>query len=175
MADFKNLAAFRNLMMLLMQRVGSLLDITKIASEAAISRDSVYSYLSFLEGTYFISLIKPFSTNVDREISGRPKVFLCDNGFLNLFSKVSEGSLLENAVYNNLRKFGDIKYYQRPSGVEIDFVLPNHSMALEVKNTGSNHDLHKLEKLSVSIGLNHHFVISKHFSSLDGIIPASMI
>jgi predicted AAA+ superfamily ATPase len=175
MADFKNMTAFRNLMMLLMQRVGSLLDITKLASEVGISRDSVYSYLSFLEGTYFISLIKPYSKNVDREISGRRKVFLCDNGMLNLFSKVSQGSLLENSIYNNLRKFGDIRYYQRRSGVEIDFILPEHSLALEVKNTASNRDLQNLEKLAGSIGMENHFVIAQNFSGLDGIIPASMI
>ena len=175
MADFKNMAAFRNLMMLLMQRVGSLLDITKLSSEAGISRDTVYSYLSFLEGTYFISLIKPYSKNVDREVSGRRKVFLCDNGFLNLFSKVSEGSLLENAVYNNLRKYGDIHYYQRHTGVEIDFILPEHSLALEVKNTGSHHDLRKLEKLSTSIGMNHYYVLTQNYSALDRIIPASMV
>lgn len=175
MADFKNMAAFRNLMMLLMQRVGSLLDITKLASEAGISRDSVYAYLSFLEGTYFISLIKPFTNNVDREISGRRKVFLCDNGFLNLFSKVSQGSLLENAIYNSLRKHSDVRYYQRRSGVEIDFILPEKSLALEVKNTGTSHDLRKLEKLSAAIGMNNHFLITYNYANLDGAIPASMI
>ena len=175
MADFKNMAAFRNLMMLLMQRVGSLLDITKMASEAGISRDSVYTYLSFLEGTYFISLIKPYSKNVDREVSGRRKVFLCDNGFLNLFSKVSQGSLLENAMFNSLRKYGDIRYYQRHSGVVIDFILAEKSLALEVKNTGTSHDLRKLEKLSADIGMSNHFLITYNYANLDGAIPASMI
>lgn len=175
MADFKNMAAFRNLMMLLMQRVGSLLDITKLASEADISRDSVYTYLSFLEGTYFISLVRPYSKNVNREVSGRRKVFLCDNGFLNLFSKVSQGSLLENAMFNSLRKYGDIRYYQRHSGVEIDFILAEKSLALEVKNTGTSHDLRKLEKLSTDIGMNNHFLITYNYANLDGAIPASMV
>jgi predicted AAA+ superfamily ATPase len=175
MADFKNMAAFRNLMMLLMQRVGSLLDITKLASEADISRDSVYTYLSFLEGTYFISLVRPYSKNVNREVSGRRKVFLCDNGFLNLFSKVSQGSLLENAMFNSLRKYGDIRYYQRHSGVEIDFILAEKSLALEVKNTGTSHDLRKLEKLSADIGMNDHFLITYNYANLDGAIPASMV
>ncbi len=175
MADFKNMAAFRNLMMLLMQRVGSLLDITKLASEAGISRDSVYTYLSFLEGTYFISLVRPYSKNVNREVSGRRKVFLCDNGFLNLFSKVSQGSLLENAMFNSLRKYGDIRYYQRHSGVEIDFILAEKSLALEVKNTGTSHDLRKLEKLSAAIGMSNHYLITYNYANLDGAIPASMV
>jgi len=78
-------------------------------------------------------------------------------------------------VYNNLRKYGDINYYQRHTGVEIDFILPEHSLALEVKNTGSQHDLRKLEKLSTSIGMNQYYVITQNYSALDGIISVSMV
>jgi len=175
MADFKNLSAFRNFMMLLMQRTGSLLDITKLSSEAGISRDTVYSYLSFLESTYFISLIKPFTSNVDKEVSGRRKVYICDNGILNLFARVSQGSMLENAVYHNLRRHGEVRYYQRRSGVEIDFVLPQHSVALEVQYTGSFHDLNKLQKLAGVTGMEQYYIICQNYSALDGMIPASMI
>ncbi|MFQ5640756.1 MAG: ATP-binding protein, partial [bacterium] len=79
LADFRQLSAFRDMLLLLMQRVGSKLEISKLASEIGISRETVYSYLSFLQGTYFIFLIPPFSRNVDREVSGTKKVYFCDN------------------------------------------------------------------------------------------------
>ena len=63
--------------------------------------------------------------NRDREISGTKKVYFCDNGLLNQFARVSEGSLLENAVFLNLRKYGNLNYYQRCTGTEIDFILPD--------------------------------------------------
>ncbi|MFQ6676486.1 MAG: DUF4143 domain-containing protein [Fidelibacterota bacterium] len=67
---------------------------------------------------------------MDREISGTPKLYFCDNGLIHQFSSVSEGKLLENAGYLNLRKYGKLMYYQRRSGSEIDFVLRDHSVAL---------------------------------------------
>jgi len=172
MADFRQMNAFRDLLLLLMQRVGSKLGISKLASEIGISRETVYSYLSFLEGTYFIFLLSPFSRNVDREVSGTKKVYFCDNGILNLFGKVSDGSMLENAVFHNIRKYGKIHYYQKRSGAEIDFILPEKKTALEVKLRGSEKDYMKLKKLSQSLALEEYYIISQNFSSDTGVIPA---
>jgi len=172
MADFRQVSAFRDLLLLLMQRVGSKLDISKLASEIGISRETVYSYLAFLEGTYFIFLISPFSKNVDREVSGTKKVYVCDNGIINLFGKVSDGNLLENAVFQNIRKFGKVNYYQKRTGTEIDFILPDHRTALEVKIRGSEKEYSKLTKLSEALGMNECYVISQYFLAHAGIIPA---
>ncbi len=51
LADFKDINTFRDLLLLLMRRAGSLLDVSKLASEMGVSRPTIYSYLSFLEGT----------------------------------------------------------------------------------------------------------------------------
>lgn len=172
MADFRQMNAFRDLLLLLMQRVGSKLGISKLASEIGISRETVYSYLSFLEGTYFIFLLTPFSRNVDREVSGTKKVYFCDNGIINLFGKVSDGSMLENAVFHNIRKFGKLHYYQKRSGAEVDFILPEKKTALEVKLRGSEKDYMKLKKLSQSLELKEYYIISQNFSSDTGVVPA---
>ncbi|MEK7203037.1 MAG: ATP-binding protein, partial [Patescibacteria group bacterium] len=66
LANFKEVKALRDIILLLMQRVGSKLEISKLASEIGVSRETVYSFLSFLEATYFVYFIKPFSKNVDR-------------------------------------------------------------------------------------------------------------
>lgn len=162
LADFKGLQSFRDLMILLMQRAGSKLEITKLASELGISRETVYSFLSFLESTYFITLISPFTRNVDREISGSRKIYLCDNGLLNNFAKVSEGSLFENSAFLNLRKYGKLNYYQKRSGAEIDFVL-DKDIALEVKLKGISLDLKKLEKISKYLKLSQWYLLTKNF------------
>jgi len=172
MADFRLINAFRDMLLLLLQRVGSKLEISKLASEIGISRDTVYSYLSFLEGTYFIFSLPPFSRNVDREVSGTKKVYFCDNGIINLFGKVSDGSMLENAVFHNIRKYGKIHYYQKRSGGEIDFILPEKKTALEVKLRGSEKDYKKLKKLSESLALEECYIISQNYSSDDGILLA---
>ncbi len=171
LADFKDIRAMRELILLVMQRCGSKLEITKHASEIGVSRETIYAYLNFLEGTYFILLVTPFSRNVDREVSGSRKIYLCDNGLLNNFSKVSEGSLFENAVFLNIKKYGKINYYQKRTGGEIDFII-NKEIAIEVKLKGTESDLKKLERISASLDIKDYYLITKDFSNEKGFIPA---
>jgi predicted AAA+ superfamily ATPase len=171
-SDFKQIRHFRDLLLLLLQRTGSKLDISKLASEVGISRETVYAYLAFLEGTYFIDLVTPFTRNPDREVSGAKKVYLCDNGFLCHFGMIGNGALLENAVYLNLRKYGKIQYYQRRSGREIDFILADGTVGLEVKRTGTEDDYRRLTSLSKSLSLQEQYIITQEFKDIRGFIPA---
>jgi len=175
LADFKDIRAVRELILLLLQRTGSKLDITKIASETGVSRETIYSYLSFLQGTYFIDLITPFTANRDREVSGAKKVYVCDNGFLTMFAKISSGQLLENLVFQNLKKYGKLHYYQRRTGGEIDFIIPDSKTAFEVKETGTPADYKKLSSLSRDLNLKQGYVITKNYHPDKGFIPASDI
>jgi len=172
LADFRNISIFRDLVFLLMQRIGSKLDISKIASTLGTSRQSIYSYLSFLEKTYFVNLISPYSTNVDREISGTKKVYLCDTGFVNLFGKIDEGSLFENAVFNNLVRVGKVNYYQRRSGTEIDFILPDNKIAIEVKTKAIKQDINKLSQMSGALKMKEYFIVSRVFVNEENVIIA---
>ena len=172
LADFRNLSAIKELIRLLLPRVGSKLEITKIAHEVGVSRETIYTYLSFLEGSYFLYRISPYSTNVDREISGTKKVYFCDNGLLNLFGKVSEGALLENAVFLNLKRYGQVNYYQKRTGKEIDFVIPGIKAAFEVKKKGTEYDLRILEKQALSLNFDEFYLISELFIDFKGLILA---
>ena len=120
-------------------------------------------------------MIRPYTTNVDREISGSRKVYVCDTGLVNHFAKVDIGSLFENAIYNNLKQLGDIHYYQKRSGAEIDFVLPKESMAIEVNTTGNPMDLKALRRTASSLKLNESYIINRKFISNEGFIPATEI
>lgn len=174
LADFRKIDTFRDLILLLARRVGQRLDITKLSSELGVTRSTIYSYLAFLEGTYFVTLISPFSRSVDREVSGTKKVYFCDSGMLTHFAKISEGALLENCVFNNLRKFGKLNYYQKRSGAEIDFVIRG-KIGVEVKIKGLESDLKKLRSIGKKIGLNQFYVISQEFVDKAGFIPVTDI
>lgn len=174
LADFRDVKALRDLIIVLMQRAGSKLDVTKLSSEIGVSRETIYSYINFLEGTYFVHFITPYAKNVDREVSGSRKVYLCDTGMLNHFAKLSEGSLFENAVFLNLRKYGKINYYQRRSGAEVDFIV-NESTALEVKIKGVLQDLKKVKKITSQLGMKEGYVVTKTYNGDDGFIPATFL
>lgn len=171
LADFKNIEKLRDLIILLSARTGSKIEITKLSAELGVSRETIYGYLSFLENTYFIFLARPFSRNTDREISGARKVFFCDTGILNIMGKISSGAIFENAVFESLKNYGKINYYQRRSGAKIDFVL-DEKIGFEVKNQGGGFDVKKMEKLGKNIGLEESYVISKKYSKDPGVILA---
>ena len=135
-SDFREIDKLRETMLLLMQRGGSKLNIHNISEEIGVTRKTIYSYISFLESTYFIKLISPYSTNVGQEVSGAKKVYLCDTGILNHFAKVTSGALLENCVFNLIRNYGNINYYERRTGGEVDFIIKDKIFALEVKQYG---------------------------------------
>lgn len=174
MADFREVKAFRDVILLLLQRAGAKIDISKLASEVGVSRETVYSFISFLENTYFISLISPFSRNVDREVSGSRKVYVCDNGFLNHFTRVSEGSSFENAVFLNLRKYGKINYYQKRSGAKIDFIL-NEEKAFEVKTKSTPGDFSRLQRTACALGMKEYYIVSAHFDPSEYAFPALVL
>tara|TARA_B100000315_G_scaffold252448_1_gene289281 strand:+ start:12673 stop:13854 length:1182 start_codon:yes stop_codon:yes gene_type:complete len=174
LAAFSKISLFRDLVLLLAQRSGQRLDITKISSEIGVSRMTVYSYLSFLKETYFIRLVSPFSNDVNREISGTKKVYFCDHGMANHCARVDEEQLFKNCVFNNLRKFGKVNYYQRRSGEEIDFVL-NERIGVEVKMRGLESNLRKLNNICKEIGLNESYLISNEYIEKENFIPATNI
>jgi hypothetical protein len=174
-SDFRKINQFRDMLLLLFKRAGTRLDMTKLASEAGLSRDTAYAYLAFLQGTYVIDLLSPYTLNRDREISGAKIVYVCDNGFLRLFGKADEGVLLENAVYLNLRRYGEVRYYQRRTGRELDFILPDMQTGIEVKQTGDSHDLRRVAALGKSLNLREWYITTRKFSKLSGIIPSQDI
>jgi len=171
LSDFKEIGRLRDLILLLSNRVGSKIEITKIASEIGVSRETIYSYLNFLEMTYFIFLIRPLSRSLNGEVRGARKVYFCDTGLLNYLTKLKEGVVFENAVFLNLKKYGEINYYQRYKGPEIDFIL-NKTIGLEVKLKADEKDIKKLKKLSERIKLKESFIVVKEFSPLENTILA---
>jgi len=166
--DFKKNKTVRDLMIILMKRIGSKLDIQKLSQELKISRPTLYEYLAFLEGTYFIHLVKPFSKSKDVEIRKAPKIYLCDSGVANHFANLDEGILFENIIFQNLKIKGEVNYYQRKSGVEIDFIF-NKNKAIEVKLNPREVDLKRLKRLSQELGLKEFIIISKNYSQLENV------
>lgn len=115
-------------------------------------------------------MVSPFTRNVDREVSGTKKVYICDNGIISQFYRVNEGSLFENTVFRNIKRYGEVRYYQRRSGGEIDFILMNKLIGLEVKQTGIVRDYVKLKNLASSLKLQNYYVITRNFSDKNGFI-----
>ena len=174
LGDFRRNDVIRDLMLLLMQSTGSKLDIQRISRDLKVSRPAIYDYLAFLEGTYFIKTIRPFSRGRSTEVRKMPKVYICDTGMSNHFARLDEGHIFENSVFQNLRVHGELHYYQRKSGVEIDFIL-SQKEAYEVKINPGESDVRRLKELSDEIGLESCRMVSRKFSEIRDVIYGFML
>lgn len=163
LADFKEIRKLRDLILLFASRVGSKIEITKIASELAVSRETVYSYLAFLEKTYFVFLVPSFSKSINGEVRKAKKIYFCDTGLLNYLARAVEGAVFENAVFLNLKDLDKISYYEKYKGPEIDFILEGR-VALEVKIRADSKDANKLRRTADNLGFKNHYLISKNYS-----------
>jgi hypothetical protein len=170
LADYQDVKEIRDLILLLSKRIGSKLDITKLASELGVNRYKIYSYLEFLEATFLLKLVSVYTKSIDKKIASGKKVYFLDTGLINKIVKLNEGELFENAVFNLLIRYGDISYFHVKTGHEIDFIL-NNEIALEVKSKATESDVLQLNRLSNQIGIVKKYIISKEYvENLDNII-----
>ena len=169
LSDYKDIRELRDLILLLVPRVGQMLDISKLAGELGINRVRIYQYLEFLQGTFFIRLLPKFSRSIDRAVAGGKKVYFCDTGILTTIGSVNEGQLLENAVVNQLSGKGELAFYNQRNTAEIDLMV-DKKIALEIKLKGSPRDLEKTAKLAKKLKLKETLVVSLSLSNLNKII-----
>lgn len=163
--DFKKSTDCYKLIKLLATRIGSKLDISKLSTIASLSRASIENYLELFEQSYLIQTIPVTSNNLDREIVKAKKIYFLDNGIASVSAELSSGSKFENAVFNQLRPFGDISYYQLKTGNEIDFIV-NKNTAFEVKEAAYDNDLRNLQNLSRNLNIENCFVIGRYPNNL---------
>ncbi len=161
LADFRKVDDIYKLIRLLSARAGSKTDYAKISGISGINRQLLKEYILFFEQTYLIRQIPAYVTNTDREIALQKKLYFTDNGILNTLANIGSGAVLENSVANQLSLRGNLRYYARRSGQEIDFIL-DEKIAFEVKETPSPTDLRTLQKRAEQIGISESYLVGYH-------------
>ncbi len=91
-----------------------------------IAKDTLYSYLAYLEDAFLIFAVPIFSESLRHTQSTPKKIYAIDNGLIiaNTFNLSDNlGKLLENQVFLDLRRQGKkIFYYHTFDGYKIDFI-----------------------------------------------------
>jgi predicted AAA+ superfamily ATPase len=163
LGDISSSDVLYKLILLLANRVGSKMDYSKIANSLGINRLKVKEYILLLEYTYLIKTIKPFTKGIDKEITKQPKIFFADTGLLQICGQTSSGSIFENVIAHQLSLIGEINYYEKSSGTEIDFIL-DKKIAIEVKETLSSFDIKSLQKRSKPLELEQNILIGRELA-----------
>jgi predicted AAA+ superfamily ATPase len=161
LSDFKRQKDFYGLIKMLVGRIGSRLDYVKLSQLSGISRPSLINYLEFLEKTYLIYRVPVFTKSRDREIVKARKLYFCDTGLANVLSQISSGQQFENTVFNQLKFYGEVRYFSLKTGREIDFVL-NERKGIEAKETPTQSDSREISALAQRAGLKEYFLVGRH-------------
>ncbi|HOI24367.1 MAG TPA: ATP-binding protein [Caldisericia bacterium] len=174
LSSYRKSEVIRDLMLLLMKRTCHRLDIQKISHELGISRATTYEYLRFLEDSYFIRIVRPYLSENSLEIRKSARVYICDSGLVNQFTRVPEEYLFQNSVFQNLQTKGTLQYYERKSGAGIHFIL-NEKQAFQVTLHPNKSDLSRLKRLASELELTEFALVSKHYSELEAVEYAFMV
>jgi len=159
LANLRNLRTFENFIRLLAGRVGQLLNVDSLASDAGVSSSTVREWISLLEASYIIYILKPYYRNFGKRFIKAPKVYFTDVGlaaYLLGIRSVDQiathplvGSLFENMVVMEMRKGrlnrgddGDLYFMRTSHGIEVDVVSENDGKLdlTEIKAGSTFHD-----------------------------------
>lgn len=134
---------------LLMSQSGGIFEASRFARPCEVSRTTISNYLSVLEATFVVHVIRPFSTHRPTEIISAPKVYAFDTGFMCYYRGWHElrredlGELWEHFVLNEVQadlQTRNISYWRDKRGHEVDFILNNRKgqpIAIECKWSAS--------------------------------------
>jgi predicted AAA+ superfamily ATPase len=144
--------SFQKFIELLMAQSGGMFEATRFAAPCEVSRTTISNYLSVLEATFVINIVRPFSTHRPTEIVSAPKVYGFDTGFVcyyrGWYSLRSEdfGLLWEHYVLNEIHanfQTRRINYWRDKRGHEVDFIIARRNqppVAIECKWSASDFD-----------------------------------
>lgn len=139
---------FWQLLQLLAGQSGALLNRHELATTLRTHDAAIEGYIEALQKAFHVALVRPFFSNLRKEITKMPKLYFHDVGLRNsllqyfapLAQRQDKGELLENYAFTRLRdKHGldQIRYWRTADGNEVDFVvkdpLTGKGFACEVK------------------------------------------
>jgi len=140
-----DVSTFRTIVTLLANSMGGLIHYGSLASDGKSYFRQIKHYLSILEETYVIRILKPYSGNLSTELKKNPKVYFIDSGLRNYIVRnfnetglrPDGGKLVENVALSEFYQKGDdeIRYWRTAARAEIDFILKigNEIVPIEVK------------------------------------------
>lgn len=168
----RNIEGFSRFLFLVAAKAGKFLDLSKLASDTGIPRQSASRFFEILEDTLIIRRCDAFRKSERRRLIQSPRFFFFDpgvlNGLLNNFSASGDriGMLFEHLVFSQIRhgaaaKDLDVRVssYRTEHGAEVDFIVEigDERTAIEVKasrNVGTA-DLRGLQSFSEYFGKKH--------------------
>ena len=149
-ARIRNISSFSRFLEMAAFSNGEIVNYSNIATECGVSAPTVKEYFQILEDTLIGRFLPSFQKRPKRRVIMAPKFYYFDVGVANylLKRKVVEpgnevfGKAFEHFIFHELYAHSSysglnypVKFWRTASGMEVDFILGDHEVAIEVKAT----------------------------------------
>jgi uncharacterized protein len=135
-----DLISFQSFLRVIAARTGQLLNLTDVARDLGVAVNSAKAWLSVLEATFQVIVLRPYHANVGKRLVKTPKVYFVDTGMLCYLAGLKDpdhaaagplgGVIFETAVlleiikaFVNRGEEPQIHFWRTSAGLEVDLVV----------------------------------------------------
>jgi predicted AAA+ superfamily ATPase len=145
-----DLSQFQSFLRALAARSAQLLNITDLARDLGISVNTIKAWLSVLEATFQVIVLRPYFTNAGKRLVKTPKVYFTDVGTLCYLAGLKNpehassgpmgGAIMETAVLSEIVKTlthrgidPKVYFWRTTTGTEVDFIIETEGKLVPVE------------------------------------------
>jgi predicted AAA+ superfamily ATPase len=151
--NVRNLTTFKRFLSLCAGRHGQILDITELANDCGIARQTVSDWLSILEASFILYLLPSFHKNFNKRLIKSPKLYFYDSGLVCSLLRIENadqlrthylrGAIFEGFVITEIIKHRHnhglephVYYWREKNKHEIDCIIEeaNKLISIEIKS-----------------------------------------
>jgi hypothetical protein len=151
--NIRDLSAFQRFVKMCAARTGQILNLSSLASDCGITHNTAASWISVLEASYLIYLLRPHHRNFNKRLIKAPKLYFLDVGLSawllgiqtteQILFHAQRGALFETFVVTEFLKGrfnqglpSNLFYWRDSKGLEIDLILEAGEQlnAIEIKS-----------------------------------------
>ncbi|MYC61400.1 MAG: ATP-binding protein [Caldilineaceae bacterium SB0661_bin_34] len=151
-----DLTQYQNFLRILAARSAQLLNLTDVARDLGVAVNTAKAWLSVLEATYQVVVVRPYFANVGKRLVKTPKVYFTDVGTLCYLVGLKDpehaaagpmgGAIFETAVLSEIVRSlthqgmdPQVYFWRTMAGTEVDFIVETTAglVPIEVKLSGT--------------------------------------
>lgn len=151
--EVSNLSLFQRFVLMCAARTGQLLNLSALAADCGVSHTTARSWLTVLEASYVVYLLRPYHQNFGKRLVKMPKLYFLDTGLLCHLLRVDSpqtlaihalrGPIFESWVVSETLKHrwnqglpADIYFWRDNHGTEVDLLFEHAGRlhAVEIKS-----------------------------------------
>ncbi len=153
MINVKDLSKFEIFLKMCAGRTGQVINLSSLGNDCGINHATVKNWLSVLEASYIVKMMRPYFRNFNKRLVKAPKLYFLDTGLAAFLLDIQNarqmathplrGALFESMVVSellkcrfNAGKTDNLYYFRDNVGNEIDVICDHgiHLDALEIKS-----------------------------------------